>query len=301
MELSVRRLWNNVADFYVLQLGDSYRDSQLSRVERHAKSERLEARHGDLDVSDKNPLKTVVTSKSREILEKEKEMRSNAAAARPKKIRASLTLAGSKSKAYSQLRSLQAKIYLDVPRSQEKGNIRARKQKMAHLRAAFEDQEKTSFTARTDIRKIGSDEEDDVNSLFDETSDVEKCNDNVCKTDEDEDVTNREMIDADSEAVLFDSKDDSRRNSVRGSTDDAQPTATREMHNSILSLHSDPAVFTSRQMTRLVQCYFKDMTDTATLNNGVFLVTVDDLDPVEGLRVRDIIEWYERGLQLLDA
>ncbi|KAH9222913.1 hypothetical protein DL95DRAFT_454395 [Leptodontidium sp. 2 PMI_412] len=247
-------------------------DSQLSRVERHAKSERLEARHGDLNAWDKNPFKTVVTSKSRETPEKEKEMRNNAAAARPKTIRVKLTPAG---------------------KVKNKGKIRARKQKVVgaealmDLRVASEDQDKTSSTARTASKKNDSDEEDDVNSLFDETSDVENGNGNGCKIAEEEDMTNGEMIDVDSEAGLLISEDDSRRTSVRGSTEDAQPTTTHETHEV------------------LVQHFFNDMTEAAVRNNDVVLlralassdagVTIDNLDPVEELRVRDITEWYESG------
>lgn len=122
------------------------------------------------------------------------------------------------------------------PEVKNKGKIRARKQKVVgaealmDLRVASEDQDKTSSTARTASKKNDSDEEDDVNSLFDETSDVENGNGNGCKIAEEEDMTNGEMIDVDSEAGLLISEDDSRRTSVRGSTEDAQPTTTHETH-----------------------------------------------------------------------
>lgn len=58
-------------------------------------------------------------------------------------------------------------------------------------------------------------------------------------------------------------------------------------------------------MSRLVQHFFNDMTEAAVRNNDVVLlralassdagVTIDNLDPVEELRVRDITEWYESG------
>ena len=57
---------------------------------------RLEAHFGDPSASDKNPLKTVIYSKSRELLEQEEGMRVIAAAARPKEYQARLTPAGSK-------------------------------------------------------------------------------------------------------------------------------------------------------------------------------------------------------------
>ena len=150
---------------------------------------------------------------------------------------------------------------------------------------------------------IVSDDNDSLDSLFKETSNIEERKSDGREVDHERNAAHREMVDLKSEGGIVVAEGDRRHNSVTGQSDDGQSACASNMYNEPTPPAPDTTIITSHQVSNKVKYWLNDMTEAAARSNDVVLiralaslnggVAIGDLDPVEELRVREMVEWHE--------
>lgn len=174
------------------------------------------------------------------------------------------------------------------------------------LKAPSGDQDKTSSIGSLASKMIVSDDDDSLDSLFEEASNIEEYESDGRELDHERNVARREMVDLESEGEggIFLAGADGRHSSVTGQSDDGQSAGDSKMYNEPMPLAAGTTTMTtSRQVSNKVKYWLNDMTEAAARSNDIVLmralaslkggVTIGNLDPVEELRVRELVEWYE--------
>ena len=174
------------------------------------------------------------------------------------------------------------------------------------LKAPSGDQDKTSSIGSLASKMIVSDDDDSLDSLFEEASNIEEYESDARELDHERNVARREMVDLESEGEggIFLAEADGRHSSVTGQSDDGQSAGASKMYNEPMPLAAGTTTMTtSRQVSNKVKYWLNDMTEAAARSNDIVLMralaslkggmTIGNLDPVEELRVREMVEWYE--------